>query len=194
MSKCKDNQTGDEYQSQMTGVASLGDEMGKVSCTVMAEETKGSVHVLQQVGGLLPAHLGPQALSLNSATVWGDISTNILKDKDMLKNLGRVTDLLLSLSNITKAVFLGFYKGQKLLQIQLIQVHVWDLSDLEDMDEGGATRTFGCIEGRLVSAMVGKLICIKRREKFMQDLGVDINNISAELISNISNSYYKRSS
>ena len=109
ISKKEVNQTEEKYQS----------EMGKTSHPVLPGETKGSVHVLQQAGGLLPAHLGSQALSLNTATVWGDISTTILKDKDV-----KETDLLLSLSNISKVVYPGFHEGRKLLQIQLIQVHV----------------------------------------------------------------------
>ena len=72
---------------------------------------KGSIHVLQRVIGLLLAHLEPQALSLNTEMVWGDIFNTILKDKEMLKNLRRMTDLLLSLSNITKAVYSGFHEG-----------------------------------------------------------------------------------
>ena len=52
------------------------------------------------------------------------------------------------------------------------------------MDELGTTRTLGHIEVRLVSAMMkrGKFMHIKRRERFMQDLGVDKNNITAELV------------
>ena len=35
---------------------------------------------------------------------------------------------------------------------------------------------------------VGKFMCIERRERFMQDLGADIDNISAELVRNITDS------
>ena len=106
MNKKEGNQTEEKYQS----------EMGKTSYPVMLGETKGSVHVLYLVRGLLPAHFGPQALSLNTETVWGKISKTILKDKEMSKNLRRMTDLLLSLSNLTKAVCPRFHAGQKLLQ------------------------------------------------------------------------------
>ena len=82
--------------------------MRKASYPMLHGKTKGFIHILKQLGGLLPAHLGPQALSLNTATVWGDISTTILKNKEMSKNLRRMTDLLLSLSNILNAMYLGF--------------------------------------------------------------------------------------
>ena len=98
ISKRKVNQTEDKYQS----------EMRKASYPMLHGKTKGFIHILKQLGGLLPAHLGPQALSLNTATVWGDISTTILKNKEMSKNLRRMTDLLLSLSNILNAMYLGF--------------------------------------------------------------------------------------
>ena len=70
MSKRKENQTGDKNQYQMTNIALLGVEMGKVSFPIMSEETKGSIHVLHQVGDLLLAHLGPQVtfLQLSSRT------------------------------------------------------------------------------------------------------------------------------
>ena len=61
MSKQESNQTEEKYQT----------EMGKTSHPMLPGETNGSVHVLQQAGGLLPAHLGPQVLSLNTETVWG---------------------------------------------------------------------------------------------------------------------------
>ena len=135
-------------------------------------ETKGPVHVLQQAGGLLPAHLGPQALSLNAQTVWGDISKTILKDQKMSKNLRRMTDLLLSLSNIAKLVYPGFHEGQKLLQVQLIQAHVPDLSDLEDMDKRGAAKTLGHMEGRIVCAAikVGKFMRIEKGRNLCRTL------------------------
>ena len=107
MSKKKGNQTEQKYQT----------EMGKTSYPVLPGETKGFVYVLQQVGGLLPAHLGPQALSLNTETVLGDISKTILKDKEMSKNLRRITDCLISFSNISEVVYPGFHKHQKLLYI-----------------------------------------------------------------------------
>ena len=86
----------------------------------------------------------------------------------------RMTDLLLSLSNISKVVYPWFYKVQKLLQIQLIQSHVRDLSDLKEMDERGAAKMLGHMEGRIVCAAikVRKFMCIERRERFMQDLGL----------------------
>jgi len=181
MSTKESNQTEAKYQYIM----------GKTSSPVLLGETKGSVHVLQQAGGLLPAHLGPQALSLNTETVWGDISKTILKNKDMSKNLRRMTDLLLSLSNITKAVYPGFREGRKLLQMQPVQAHVRDLSDLEDMDERGTAKALGHMVGRIVCAAikVGKFMRIERRERFMQDLSLDMKNVSAELVRNIIDSY-----
>ena len=159
MSTKESNQTEVKYQSIM----------GKTSSPMLLGETKGSIHVLQQAGGLLPAHLGPQALSLNTEMVWGDISKTILKNKEMSKNLLRMTDLLISLSNITKAVYPGFCKDQKLLKVQLIQAHVRDLSDLEDMDERGTIKTVGHMEGRIVCAVIklGKFMRIERWERFM---------------------------
>ena len=59
MSKEEVNQTEEKYQS----------EMRKTSYLVLPGETKSSMHVLQEARGLLLAHLGPQALSLNIATV-----------------------------------------------------------------------------------------------------------------------------
>ena len=125
---------------------------------------------------MLPAHLGPQALGLNTEMVWGNISKTILKDKEMSKNLRRMTDILLNLSNITKAAYPGFCKGHQLLQIQLIQAHVWDLSDLEDMDERGTAKMLGHMEGRIVCAAIKvvKFMRIEKRERFMQDHGFDI--------------------
>ena len=127
---------------------------------------------------MLPAHLGPQALSLNIVIVWGDISTTILKDKEMSKNLRRMTDLLLRLSNIIKAIYPRFHEGKKLSQMQLMEAHVQGSSDLKDIDEWRTTRIPGYMEGRLVSATIKvvKLMCIKRRERFMKDLGVDKND------------------
>ena len=88
--------------------------MGKGSYSTRSGETKGSIHVLQQAGVLLLAHLG-------------NISTTILKDKEMSKSLRRMTDLLLRPSKITKEVYQELHEHQELLQIQLIQVHVHDL-------------------------------------------------------------------
>ena len=59
----------------------------------------------------------------------------------MSMNLRRMTDFFLSLSNITKAVYPGFHEGQTLLQIQLIQALLWDLSDLKNLDERGTAKT-----------------------------------------------------
>ena len=53
MSKKESNQTEEKYQTKM----------GKTSYPALPGETKGSIHVPQQVGGLLLAHLGLQALS-----------------------------------------------------------------------------------------------------------------------------------
>ena len=181
MSKKESNQTEEKYQTKM----------GKTLHPMLPGETEGSVHVLQQAGGLLQAHLKPQALNLNTETVWGDISKTIFKDKEMPKNLRRMTNLLLSLSNISRAVYPEFHESQKLLQIQSIQAHGWDLSDLKDMDERGTAKMLGYMEGRIVCAAikVGKFMCIKRRERFMQDLGIDMNDMSAELVCNITDSY-----
>ena len=139
----------------------------------------------------MPAHLWPQALSFNTETFWGDISRTILKNKEMSKNLRRKTDLLLSLSNISKAVYPEFHEGPKLLQIQLIQAHVWDLSDPKDMDERGTAKMLGHMEGIIECAAikVRKFMHIKRRERFMQDLGFDMKDMSAKLVHNITNSY-----
>ena len=74
-----------------------------------------------------------------------------------------------------------------MLQIQLIQAYVCDLLDLKDMDERGAARTLGHMEGRLVSGTikVEKFMHIEQRETFMQDLGVDKKELSTELVRNI---------
>ena len=165
--------------------------MGKTSHPMVLGGTKGSTHVLQQAGGLLPAYLGPQALSLNTGTVWGDISKTILKDKEVSKNLRRMTDLLLSLSSVTKVVYPGFHAGQKLLQIQLIPAHAQDLSDLEDMDERGTTKMLGNVEESIVCDVikVGIFMHIKKRKRLMQDLGFNMKDMSAELLCNITNFY-----
>ena len=42
----------------------------------------------------------------------------------------------------------GFCEGHKLLQIQLIQAHVLDLLDLNDMDEKGMAEMLGHLEGK----------------------------------------------
>ena len=91
--------------------------MGNASYPLLPGETKGSVHILQQAGDLLRAILGLQTLT---ETVWGDISITVLKDKEMSKNQRRMTNLLLSIGNISKAMYPGFHKGRKLLQISLI--------------------------------------------------------------------------
>ena len=49
----------------------------------------------------------------------------------------------------------------------------------------------GHMEGIIVCATikVGKFMCIERRESFMQDLGIDMKDVSAKLLCNITNSY-----
>ena len=71
----------------------------------------------------------------------------------------------------------GFHEGRKLLQIQLIQAHVRDLSDLEDMHERLYVPRLKC-ENSCAS-----------REKFMQDLGFHMKDVSAVLVHNITDSY-----
>ena len=78
-----------------------------------------------------------------------------------------------------------------MLQIQLIQAHVQDLSDLNDMDERGTAKMLGHMEGRIVCATfkVGKFMRIDRWERFMQVLGVYIKDMSVKLVQNIASSY-----
>ena len=61
----------------------------------------------------------------------------------------------------------------------------------EDMDEMWTAKMLGHMEGRIVCAMikVGKFMCIKKRERFMQDLCLNIKDISVKLVCNITNSY-----
>ena len=97
----------------------------------------------------------------------------------MSKNLKRMTPLLLSLSNITKAGYPGFCEVHMLLQIQLIHAHVRDLSDLKDMDERGTAKMLGHKEGSIVCAAnkAGKFMCIKKKERLMQDLSMDMKDV-----------------
>ena len=59
------------------------------------------------------------------------------------------------------------------------------------MDERGTAKTLGHMEGRIVCAAikVGKFMRIKKREKFMQDLGFNTKDVSAVLVHNIIDSY-----
>ena len=47
------------------------------------------------------------------------------------------------------------------------------------------------MEGRIVCAAikVGKFMRVERQERFMQDLSLDMKNVSAELVRNIIDSY-----
>ena len=102
-----------------------------------------------------------------------------------------MTDLLLSLSNITKAVYPGFHDSWKLLQIQLIQAHIHNFFNLEDVNKRGTTRTLVQVKGRLVCAIFKgeKFMCIKCREEFLQDLGTNDKDILEKLVHNITVSY-----
>ena len=95
-----------------------------------------------------------QGLSLDTATVWFNISDTIFKGKDLTECLHRMANLLLSLINIISAIYPGVHEGRKLMQIHLIQAQVWHLSDLEGMDERGVVQTVGHREVRLVSAAI----------------------------------------
>ena len=59
------------------------------------------------------------------------------------------------------------------------------------MDESGTTKMLGHMEGRIVCAAikVGKFKRIKKRERFMQDLGFDMKDVSTKLVHNITDSY-----
>ena len=56
-----------------------------------------------------------------------ELSDNILRDKYLSNNLNRMTNLILSLSNVMSAVYSGFNEGWKLVQIQ--HVHVTDVDE-----------------------------------------------------------------
>ena len=59
------------------------------------------------------------------------------------------------------------------------------------MDERGTAKTLGHMEGRIVCATikVGKFMHIEKREKFMQDLGFNMKDVSTVLVHNITDSY-----
>ena len=78
-------------------------------------------------------------LSFNMAIIWGDICVNILNDKEMSIHQNKMMNFLLRLSNIMSSLYPEFNEDQMLIQVQLVHVHVRDLSDLEDMNEWGTT-------------------------------------------------------
>ena len=59
------------------------------------------------------------------------------------------------------------------------------------MDERGTIKTLGHMERRIVCATikVGKFMRIEKRERFMQDLGFNMKDVSAVLVCNITDSY-----